>query len=420
MINIQDKSKCCGCSACVQRCPKNCISLAEDSEGFLYPHVNEEICVDCGLCEKVCPVQNQAHPRQPLEVFAAKNPNEEIRMKSSSGGVFTLLAEKVIQECGVVFGAKFDENWEVVHGYTETVEGLEAFRGSKYVQSRIGESYIDAERFLKEGRKVLFSGTPCQIAGLRLYLRKEYQNLLLVDFVCHGVPSPMIWRDYLKETIRPLGVVGKNMVSSSSLKGMPVITGISFRDKRNGWKKFGFAVHSKSASKADQNLVSPSIDTDDDTIFYEPHRENLYMEGFLKNLYLRPSCYICPSKAGKSGSDYTLADLWGAKQVVSEWADDKGLSACLVFDDKLQIEAGQINLKEIALDDVLGQNPAYVRSSRLKGGRSKFFAKYVKRHRVSLIQKYSKYTMMENFRYSMIHVLCYLGIDRVIKEILKR
>lgn len=418
MIKIQDKSKCCGCSACVQRCPKKCISLTEDSEGFLYPHVNEETCVDCGLCEKVCPVLNQAQPRRPLEIYAAKNPNEEIRLKSSSGGIFTMLAEKILLEGGVVFGAKFDENWDVVHGYTETVDGLEAFRGSKYVQSRIGESYRDAERFLKEGREVLFSGTPCQIAGLRLYLRKEYQNLLLVDFVCHGVPSPMIWRDYLKETTRPLGVVGKNMVSSSSLKDMPVITGISFRDKRNGWKKFGFAVHCKSASKADQNLVSPSVE--DDTLVYEPYRENLYMEGFLKNLYLRPSCYACSVKAGKSGSDYTLADLWGAKQIVGKWDDDKGLSACLVFNDKLQIGTGKINIKRITLPDLLRQNPAYIRSSRLKGGRSKFFSQYMKQHQVNLIQKYSKYTVKENLRYSMIRFLCNLHIDRAIKKLLKK
>ena len=129
MIQIKDKKDCCGCSACVQKCPKQCISLIEDDEGFLYPIVDKESCIDCGLCEKVCPVLHQGEPHKPLQVYAAKNKDEEIRRKSSSGGIFTLLAERTIQEGGVVFGARFDEHWEVRHDYTETVEGLAAFRG---------------------------------------------------------------------------------------------------------------------------------------------------------------------------------------------------------------------------------------------------------------------------------------------------
>lgn len=212
MIDILDKKDCCGCSSCVQRCPKQCITLKEDNEGFLYPIVNKEICISCGLCEKVCPVLSQGEPRKPLKVYAAKNQDEEIRRQSSSGGVFTLLAEQVIREGGVVFGAIFDENWEVKHDFAETIEGLAPFRGSKYVQSRIDDNYKKAERFLNQGRKVLFSGTPCQIAGLKRFLRNEYDNLLTVDFVCHGVPSPGVWRQYLKETVARL--FDKNSVST--------------------------------------------------------------------------------------------------------------------------------------------------------------------------------------------------------------
>lgn len=201
MISINDKKDCCGCAACVQRCPKQCITLHEDNEGFLYPQVDESLCIDCGLCEKVCPVINQADERTPLGVYAAKNPNESVRMQSSSGGVFTMLAERIIDEDGVVFGACFDERWEVVHSYVETKEALAKFRGSKYVQSKIGSTYQQVEGFLKSGRKVLFSGTPCQIAGLKKYLRKEYDNLLAVDFICHGVPSPGVFRTYLQEEI---------------------------------------------------------------------------------------------------------------------------------------------------------------------------------------------------------------------------
>ena len=175
--------------------------MREDREGFLYPEADAERCCNCGLCDEVCPVINRRATKQPLSVYAAKNRNDDIRRQSSSGGIFTLLAEKTLNENGVVFGARFDENWEVVHDYVETKEGLALFRGSKYVQSSIGDSFLQARQFLQRGRKVLFSGTPCQISGLKLFLGKEYDNLLTVDFVCHGVPSPLVWRMYLRQLI---------------------------------------------------------------------------------------------------------------------------------------------------------------------------------------------------------------------------
>lgn len=225
MIHITDKKNCCGCSACVQRCPKQCIRLEEDTEGFLYPQVDEETCIKCGLCEKVCPILNQADKLSVLEVLAVKNPNDEERMNSSSGGVFLPLAREVINQGGVVFGAVYDESWEVHHVYAEKIEDVYPMMGSEYLQSKIGNSFKDAERFLKQGREVLFVGSPCQIAGLRTYLRnKQYQNLLAVDFLCHGVPSPGVWRRYLAETYggydakeqsRLQATAGKNTVLSS-------------------------------------------------------------------------------------------------------------------------------------------------------------------------------------------------------------
>ena len=190
MISIKDKIDCCGCSACVQTCPKQCIRLEEDNEGFLYPSVNKSLCVECGQCDNVCPMLHGHEPQEPVGVYAATNPDEGIRMQSSSGGIFSLIAENIIRQGGVVFGAAFNEDWEVTHCFAETVDGIARFRGSKYVQSRTGTTYAEAERFLKAGRKVLYSGTPCQIAGLKSFLRKEYGNLLTVDCVCHGVPSP--------------------------------------------------------------------------------------------------------------------------------------------------------------------------------------------------------------------------------------
>ena len=317
MIDIKEKHNCCGCGACVQICPKQCISMSEDNEGFLYPHVNSAICIDCGLCEKVCPVINQNEPNEPLAVYAAKNTNEEIRLKSSSGGIFTLLAEQVITEGGVVFGARFNEGWEVIHDYTETVEGLEAFRGSKYVQSFIGDNFKVAKQFLNNGRKVLFSGTRCQIAGLKKFLQKDYENLLTVEVVCHGVPSPMVWRDYL-EYKRAERAAGKNTVSSS-LNELPVITGISFRDKTNGWKKYGFKI-CYAASKAAENSVSKSGNKANCEI--TPFKEDLLMKGFLKDIYLRPSCYHCAARQGKSGADISIADYWGIQSIHPEIDDD--------------------------------------------------------------------------------------------------
>lgn len=224
MITIIDKSKCCGCTACVQRCPKQCITLKEDDEGFLYPHVEINKCIGCNLCEKVCPLINISEKKAPIKVLAVKNRNEEERLNSSSGGIFIALAKYVIDHGGVVFGAVFDEKWEVRHTYTENVEGIIAMMGSKYLQSRIENTFSEAEFFLKQGRKVMFTGTPCQIAGLRKFLKKEYTDLLLVDVLCHGVPSPKVWRKYLYETLKMC--IQKNNILSNISNIFPSITSI--------------------------------------------------------------------------------------------------------------------------------------------------------------------------------------------------
>lgn len=224
MITIIDKSQCCGCTACASACPKHCIVLKEDEQGFLYPRVDESKCIDCHLCEKVCPVLKPFEKQNPQEVFAIINPDEEIRLASSSGGVFTALAKQILHAGGIVFGAAFDDNWQVHHISVTKVEDLALLRSSKYVQSRIEKTYTVVEEYLKKGTQVLFSGTPCQIAGLKHYLRKEYDNLLSVDVVCHGVPSPLVWEKYLETLIRPKGGDGKNTVLSSGVratKGSP-------------------------------------------------------------------------------------------------------------------------------------------------------------------------------------------------------
>jgi coenzyme F420-reducing hydrogenase beta subunit len=337
MIEIKDKRDCCGCWACVQRCPKQCISMTEDKEGFLYPNIDKSKCIDCGLCEKVCPMINQASEHEPIKMFAAKNTDDAVRMSSSSGGVFTSIAEKVIANGGVVFGAKFDKDWTVEHAYTETIEGLAEFRGSKYLQSRIGNAYLQAEQFLKQGREVLFSGTPCQIAGLKRFLRKEYTNLITVDIVCHSVPSPGMWRKYLAE----------NYANEQ-------ITAVRFRDKVSGWKGY-----------------SCTVATDRKTYTCH-HDDSPWMRAFLKDLTVRPSCFNCPAKCTHSSADITLGDLWGITQLCPEIDDDCGTTLVIEHNDRNI--TGVTCQRELSFEDVARYNPALVKPAIEPSIRAKFLA----------------------------------------------
>ena len=380
MIEIIERSKCCGCNACVQACPKHCITMSERDDGFMYPTVDKEKCVDCGRCEKVCQYINECEPHKPLKVYAAQNNDEEIRRKSSSGGVFTLLAEQTIKEGGIVFGACFDDDWNIVHDSAETMEGVGRFRGSKYVQSSIGDCFQRAERQLKTGRKVLFSGTPCQIAGLKKYLRKEYANLFTVDFVCHGVPSPKVWRMYLKEeTARQCGA-GKNSVLSHPISPLNVrITDIQFRNKRLGWKKYSFALTLSVSETNGANTV----------LLCESISENLFMRGFLSDLYLRESCYACPAKSFKSHSDVTIGDLWGVNQIgLGEMDDDKGLSIMTVNSEQGESVVGEIKqnmlLSEISYEQALLSNPNLIHINKRNDRNIKCFE-----------DKLSKYPLLE-------------------------
>lgn len=358
MINIIDKSQCCGCNACVQICPKQCISMKEDEQGFMYPEVDCSICINCGRCDKVCPIINRNKKKEPLKVLAIKNINENQRVNSSSGGIFILLAEKIIEQNGVVFGARFDTRWEVEHCYAETIEQLEPLMGSKYVQSRIGHTYKTAEQFLKQGRKVMFVGSSCQISGLRNFLKRDYENLIAVDFVCHGTPSPGVWREYLKE-IMPLSSV----------------SGINFREKRMhgfGWKKYGFVVRGKSHLK----------DATDKVLLSETYYENIFMRGFISNLYLRPSCYNCTSKNGASGSDLTIADFWGIQKFYPYFDDDKGVSAVFIHTDKgkriIDKLSSNADIVESNISEATALNPSYYKAVSIPSKYSYFWKTFKK------------------------------------------
>lgn len=331
MIAIKKKEACVGCNACVERCPKQCIDMLEDEQGFLYPKVDVHRCINCNLCEKVCPVINHTKPTKPIEIYAAKNSDTKIQMSSSSGGAFFALAKQFIEENGVVFGAKFNENWDVVHSYTETIDGLSAFQGSKYVQSRIDGAFSQAERFLKEGRKVMFTGTSCQIGALKCFLGKEYERqLLTVDVICHGVPSPLVWRDYLEYISHRYCRLKRNRILHNRLDEKSLIRNISFRDKRIGWERYGFSAIIATNRTNDKKTVSKSSIRKTHEFLFETFDKNLFMQGFLRNFYLRPSCYACPIKSNKSHSDLTLGDFWAISSSQPQDYDKNGVSLILV------------------------------------------------------------------------------------------
>ena len=338
MIKITNKLLCCGCSACVQKCPTQCISLREDSEGFCYPIADDSKCIHCGMCIKICPFNQKQHKtRMPVSVksFAVKNHKPEIRRKSSSGGTFLALAKLVIERGGVVFGAIYNSQWEVCITGSENIDSVYRMMGSKYVQARVGDSYRKAEDFLKQGREVLFSGTPCQITGLRSFLQKDYPNLLTVDVLCHGVPSPGIWRRYLSEVIAHCNCSFKD------------ISGITFRSKKSPytWQQYGIEIYT----------------SEEKVLFSEMYQQNIYMHGFIDNLILRPSCYRCMQKKRKLHGDITLGDFWGIHMLLPEFEDSLGVGLVLASSTKGVEFLNKLNIEkhEISLDSVVRMNAGF-------------------------------------------------------------
>lgn len=348
MIKIVRKEECTGCHGCYNVCPKKCIDMNFDEEGFLYPSVDSDKCVECGLCEKVCPIMHTVEVENTPVALGCYNKDEKIRMDSSSGGIFTLISELVIKSGGVVFGAEFDENYNVRHNYVDNIQDLHKFRGSKYVQSTIGNSYYNAKQFLEQGRKVLFSGTPCQIAGLKRYLQKDYDNLICQDIVCHGVPSTYVWEHY------------KKFIANGRR-----ISGVKFRDKSTGWKTY-----------------SLQIAFDDGSSYKDIGNENSYIKGFVKDFYLRPSCYECKYKTLHRESDITLADFWGIEANEPELDDNKGTSLIFINSDKGRITFEDIKkdivFKILDIKKAITHNPSACKVSLYNKKRLSFYRKYKK------------------------------------------
>lgn len=395
MHNLPLKEKCCGCHACSNICPQQCITMQEDNEGFLYPIIQKYNCINCNLCEKVCPVINTKSEMKSdyFVSYAANNKDDNIRLASSSGGIFTATAEHIIAQNGVVFGVALFDNCRIAkHIPIENIQYIHLLRGSKYFQSIIGKSYIGVEKILKEGRQVLFTGTPCQIEGLLSYLRKSYNNLYCMDIICHGVPSPLVWRKYLD--------FQEKQYKSKALE-------VFFRHKKYGWSKNLIQFKFKNASEI-------SI----------PKEKDMFMQAFLKDVCLRPSCHSCFFKKKYRLADITAADLWGSQTICPELDDDKGTSAIFIHSEKgmrlfKQIQ-NQLTYRSIKDEAIIQFNPCMIKSTPIQKNRDLFFAKLHTLPFDVLVKKYAQGTLKQQIRNKTTscirNILAQLGILKLAKK----
>lgn len=348
MICIDRKENCTGCEACRNICHNNAIQMVEDQEGFKYPVIDYSKCNQCGQCEVCCPALKEDIVENPgvEKVFAAWSKDEECRYLSTSGGIFSEIAMEVIDNGGHVVGARYKEDFTVEHCMITKKSELEKIRQSKYVQSDIGEVFRRIKQELEEGYIVLFCGTPCQNAGLKSYLRKEYKNLITCDFICRGVNSPKAYRQYL-EYLR------EDYKSD--------ISKIIFKEKSNGWNQFSTVVEFSNGS-----------------VYKKGRNEDLYMLGYLKyNLYIRPSCHQCKFKGKNIVSDLTLGDFWGIGKEKSYLDENKGTSVVIVNTKKGEEIFNRIKehieSEECQRKQIIKGNPCMLQAVEKGKYREKFF-----------------------------------------------
>ena len=337
------QDECTGCRACANACPKGCISFHKNKEGFLYPTVDYSKCIHCGKCIKACPVYGKIITEYNRKIFAVKA-CDKVRKTSSSGGVFYHLAEEVLSRSGVVFGAAFDDNLYLKHIAITDKADLYKLQGSKYLQSNTKNTFKEVKDYLENNKTVLYVGTPCQIKGLHLFLNKKYDNLYTIDVICHGVPSPLVFSKY---------------ISKLEEKYKSDVVKYSFRNKDEGWKNF-----------------RTKIEFENGIVLNERFDQNIYMKGFLRNLYLRKSCYNCPARGFTSGSDITLGDFWGIQEELPEFDDDKGCSLVFINTEQGEKIFNQVqeyfDIKKID-EKVIKYNKSVIESAFKNKNRARFF-----------------------------------------------
>lgn len=342
---LADNEACTGCSACASVCPNACIKMVEDAEGFLRPKTDYTKCSKCDLCAEVCPANKKFIKNNNVKAYAAKNTNEETRLASSSGGVFRALAEKTISQNGVVYGAAYGNDNEVEHIAITKSADLIKLQGSKYVQSKLGNAFREIKELLQKDVPVLFSGTPCQIQGLASFLGEDYKNLVKVEIICHGVPSPLVFRKYRKE-----------LEEKHSSK----ITKINMRSKTEGWQNY-----------------RTRYEFADGSAFEETPQENIYMRAFLHDLCLRKTCHSCKAKDFQSAGDIALADFWGIENVVEGYDDDKGVSLLMLKTKKgenlFNSVKEEFDITEVDIEKAKNYNLCITDSVKAHRNRKKFF-----------------------------------------------
>ena len=351
MARLCDPILCSGCTACASVCPYDCISMKSDAEGFRRPVVDTARCVECGLCSKACPVLNTPSTTHLPLAYAVKNKDEAVRSVSTSGGVFTLLAEHILAQGGVVFGAAYDADFRVEHRMVESPQMLSALRGAKYAQSDLGDSFRQVKQQLALGKKVLFSGTPCQVSGLRAFLGKDEPNLLLVDLVCHGVPSPAVWAQYLSWRSEQIAD-GHRPVS------------VNVRSKDSGWANYSVDIRWPYGRN-----------------YLAVNREDPFIRAFVGDLCLRPSCHRCSAKGLNRCSDFTLGDYWGVGEQMPAMHDNRGTSIVLVHSDKAKTLwdklSAAMTVRQADARRCMDHNPSALQSAKYDAeNRSSFMHRY--------------------------------------------
>ena len=393
---FKNKIDCCGCGACENVCPKNAISMLEDEDGFLYPRIDDTACIRCKKCTKVCAFQNIDELHTPINAYAAISKNRKQASESASGGIFSAIAERIIKENGIVFGATFTKDYGVEHRYIDELDELLYLQGSKYVHSRIGDSYKKVKIFLEEGKPVLFSGTPCQVAGLYAYLGKEYENLFTIDIICHGVPSEKMFRSYIQYLEE---------------KYNGILTFFTFRDKKLGWGING-RMTVKTQNKKEKNI----------TLWQSG---SSYLFYFIKGWIYRENCYHCKYACKNRPGDITIGDFWGIERQHPDyigkngWDESNGISSVIVNTDKgktlLNKCENVLELKNSTFDDIAIGNAQLNKPCTEPGGRKNLLLLYKLKGWAGLEKYYSDFIGLRKYE-SLIKSLIPNSMKRWIKR----